>query len=296
MAAGYTLRELMEYMGQSSLRATERYVQLLPVARRAPRCRGPAQRLSGCPQGRPMIRSANTDLESANICRHRSGSSRFVAATAGPQSTRSRDSFGGFGCRRRDSNPRHADYDRRHGGATRSEIPILRAFGSPDMPSDVLSSVPFPSDPRCSLTQDASTGTAHRDLRAAAADGARPSSAAGLGPSAPGRPQVRRPLGRALARRVGSSAQACARAGVDGAGETRVRLPDQAGRTATARRAARRVAPQRRRTTRRSPTLRPSGCATSSSIASAVRRRCATTDTSATATCCRSSASCRCGR
>ena len=27
---GYTLRELMEYMGHSSLQATERYVKLLP--------------------------------------------------------------------------------------------------------------------------------------------------------------------------------------------------------------------------------------------------------------------------
>ncbi len=30
MAAGYTLRELMEHMGHSSLQATERYVKLLP--------------------------------------------------------------------------------------------------------------------------------------------------------------------------------------------------------------------------------------------------------------------------
>jgi integrase len=30
MAARYTLRELMEYMGHSSLQATERYVELLP--------------------------------------------------------------------------------------------------------------------------------------------------------------------------------------------------------------------------------------------------------------------------
>lgn len=30
MAAGYTLKELMEYMGHSSLQATERYVKLLP--------------------------------------------------------------------------------------------------------------------------------------------------------------------------------------------------------------------------------------------------------------------------
>ncbi len=30
MAAGYTLRELMEYMGHSSLQATERYEKLLP--------------------------------------------------------------------------------------------------------------------------------------------------------------------------------------------------------------------------------------------------------------------------
>jgi integrase len=31
MAAAYTLRELMEYMGHSSLQATERYVKLLPT-------------------------------------------------------------------------------------------------------------------------------------------------------------------------------------------------------------------------------------------------------------------------
>jgi integrase len=30
MADGFTLRELMEYMGHSSLQATERYVKLLP--------------------------------------------------------------------------------------------------------------------------------------------------------------------------------------------------------------------------------------------------------------------------
>lgn len=30
MAAGYTLRDLMEYMGHSSLQATERHVKLLP--------------------------------------------------------------------------------------------------------------------------------------------------------------------------------------------------------------------------------------------------------------------------
>src|SRR3954449_10387941 len=30
MAAGYTLREVMEYLGHSSLAATERYVKLLP--------------------------------------------------------------------------------------------------------------------------------------------------------------------------------------------------------------------------------------------------------------------------
>jgi integrase len=30
MAAGYTLRELREYMGHSSLQATERYVKFLP--------------------------------------------------------------------------------------------------------------------------------------------------------------------------------------------------------------------------------------------------------------------------
>jgi integrase len=42
MAAGYTLRELMEFMGHSSLQATERYVKLLP----RPDERDPAERLN----------------------------------------------------------------------------------------------------------------------------------------------------------------------------------------------------------------------------------------------------------
>jgi integrase len=42
MAAGYTLRELMEYMGHSSLQATERYVKLLPQPGRGK----PAERLN----------------------------------------------------------------------------------------------------------------------------------------------------------------------------------------------------------------------------------------------------------
>ena len=42
MAAGYTLREIMEYLGQSSLSATERYVKLLPQ----PAEGSPAERLN----------------------------------------------------------------------------------------------------------------------------------------------------------------------------------------------------------------------------------------------------------
>jgi integrase len=42
MAAAYTLREIMEYLGHSSLTATERYVKLLP----RPEERGPADRLN----------------------------------------------------------------------------------------------------------------------------------------------------------------------------------------------------------------------------------------------------------
>lgn len=42
MAAGYTLREIMEYLGHSSLTATERYVKLLPQ----PEERTPADRLN----------------------------------------------------------------------------------------------------------------------------------------------------------------------------------------------------------------------------------------------------------
>jgi integrase len=44
MAAGYTLRELMEYMGHSSLQATERYVKLLPQPAAGPD--GAADRLN----------------------------------------------------------------------------------------------------------------------------------------------------------------------------------------------------------------------------------------------------------
>ena len=42
MAAGYTLREIMEYLGHSSLAATERYVKLLPQ----PAEGSPAERLN----------------------------------------------------------------------------------------------------------------------------------------------------------------------------------------------------------------------------------------------------------
>ena len=42
MAAGYTLRELMEYMGHSSLQATERSVKLLPALDES----DPAERLN----------------------------------------------------------------------------------------------------------------------------------------------------------------------------------------------------------------------------------------------------------
>jgi integrase len=41
-AAGYTLREIMEYLGHASLAATERYVKLLPQ----PDERGPVDRLN----------------------------------------------------------------------------------------------------------------------------------------------------------------------------------------------------------------------------------------------------------
>jgi hypothetical protein len=42
MAAGYTLREIMEYLGHSSLSATERCVKLLPQ----PAEGSPAERLN----------------------------------------------------------------------------------------------------------------------------------------------------------------------------------------------------------------------------------------------------------
>ena len=50
MAAGYTLRELMEYMGHSSLQATERYVKLLPPLDET----DPAARLNAYLRRRPL--------------------------------------------------------------------------------------------------------------------------------------------------------------------------------------------------------------------------------------------------
>jgi len=72
MAAGYTLRELMEYMGHSSLQATERYVKLLPPPA-GRRCRRPPQCLPGRPRDDLMCKQC------ANNCQDRSGSWRFVA-------------------------------------------------------------------------------------------------------------------------------------------------------------------------------------------------------------------------
>lgn len=51
MAAGYTLRELMEYMGHSSLQATERYVKLLPPLDES----DPAERLNAFLRRRAAI-------------------------------------------------------------------------------------------------------------------------------------------------------------------------------------------------------------------------------------------------
>jgi integrase len=62
MAAGYTLREIMEYLGHSSLAATERYVKLLPQPEERKPGR-PAQRLCGA--RRPTLRLVRTGARCA---------------------------------------------------------------------------------------------------------------------------------------------------------------------------------------------------------------------------------------
>ena len=74
MAAGYTLRELMEYMGHSSLQATERYVKLLPPPAGPDGAADPPQRLPGRPSG---------DLTVQTMCKQMSGSERSVAVRGG---------------------------------------------------------------------------------------------------------------------------------------------------------------------------------------------------------------------
>ena len=55
MAAGYTLREIMEYVGHASLAATERYVKLLPQP--DDRLNDYGQRAAGAPARDHRIRS-----------------------------------------------------------------------------------------------------------------------------------------------------------------------------------------------------------------------------------------------
>jgi hypothetical protein len=52
MAAGYTLKEIMEYMGHADLQMVQRYTKLLPAAGRAQLC-GSAQCLPGLAASRP---------------------------------------------------------------------------------------------------------------------------------------------------------------------------------------------------------------------------------------------------
>ena len=81
MAAGYTLRELMEYMGHSSLQATERYVKLLPQPAGPD---GAADRLNAY---LAAAQRPTADVHVANKCKQLSASSgssrplRFEAAT-----------------------------------------------------------------------------------------------------------------------------------------------------------------------------------------------------------------------
>ncbi len=112
MAAGYTLRELMEYMGHSSLQATERYVKLLPTPAGPD---GAADRLNAYLACFRKAVSASRCEHVANNCQRQQ---RFVAVRCGsprPRRTTFSLQIGAFAaeqrCRRRDSNPRHADYD-----------------------------------------------------------------------------------------------------------------------------------------------------------------------------------------
>lgn len=70
MAAGYTLRELMEYMGHSSLQATERYVKLLP---RPAGPDGAADRLNAYLAQRSPAHEPPRCKQSANKCPRRGG-------------------------------------------------------------------------------------------------------------------------------------------------------------------------------------------------------------------------------
>jgi hypothetical protein len=79
-AAGYTLRELMEYVGHSSLQAAGRYVKLLP-ALAGPVARAPGSAPTWPPATPPDDQtSSNTDPEK---CKHRSAPQRFVAVRCG---------------------------------------------------------------------------------------------------------------------------------------------------------------------------------------------------------------------
>ena len=78
MAAGYTLRELMEYMGHSSLQATERYVKLLPQPAGPD---GAADRLNAYLAARRGRGADPRCKQSANKCHARE---RFVALRCGP--------------------------------------------------------------------------------------------------------------------------------------------------------------------------------------------------------------------
>lgn len=71
MAAGYTLRELMGYMGHSSLQATERYVKLLPQPGRSRRRGRSSQRLPCRPQAAGLRWMCK---QSANNCQLGGGS------------------------------------------------------------------------------------------------------------------------------------------------------------------------------------------------------------------------------
>ena len=112
MAAGYKLKQIQEYLGHADLVTTGRYVKNLPV----PRGTTAREKLGA------YLAAELGDIDSKNVDRNVDRNVGAVAVRGGSSGTDAsgRDGSksgelqglpGGAECRRRDSNPRHADYD-----------------------------------------------------------------------------------------------------------------------------------------------------------------------------------------